>query len=99
MTPQSLFLNTEQRHGYKHAQRERCRRRERIGWRLITGNDRAERGQRDEQKERAQKADIFFRVLQSDIFDLFLDASDDNFQKVLPAGPFQIRGKPARDEL
>jgi len=62
-------------------------------------NDRAERCQRDEQKERAQKADIFFRVLQSDIFDLFLDASDDNFQKVLPAGTLQVGGKFARDEF
>ena len=53
----------------------------------------------DEQKERAQKADILLRVAEADVFDLLLDAGDDDFQQVLPAGTFQIRGKLARDEL
>ena len=53
----------------------------------------------DEQKERAEKADILLRVAEADVFDLLLDAGDDDFQKVLPAGTFQIRGELARDEL
>ena len=53
----------------------------------------------DEQEERAQKAEILLRVAEADVFDLFLDAGDDDFQKVLPAGTFQIRGKFARDEF
>ena len=53
----------------------------------------------DEQKERAQKAEIFLRVAQADFFDLFLDAGDDDFQQVLPAGTFQTGGEFARDEL
>ena len=38
-------------------------------------------------------------MAEADVFDLFLDAGDDDFQKVLPAGAFQTRGKLARDEL
>ena len=41
--------------------------------------------------KRAQKAEILLRMTQADLFDLFLDAGDDDFQKVLPAGTFQIR--------
>jgi len=37
-----------------------------------------------------QKADIFLRLTQAYLFNLFLDSGDDNFQKVLPAGAFQV---------
>ena len=66
--------------------------------RLVAGNDGAEAGCGDKQEERAQKADIFLRLTQAYLFNLFLDAGDDDFQKVLPAGTFQADGKFARDE-
>ena len=86
---QALLLDAEERHGHKHAQRERRGGRERAGRRLVAGDDGAEAGQGDEQEERAQKAEIFLRMRQADFFDLFLDAGDDDFQQVLPAGTFQ----------
>ena len=46
-----------------------------------------------------RKPRYFSGWLQADLFDLFLDAGDDDFQKVLPAGTFQVRGKFARDEF
>ena len=46
-----------------------------------------------------RKPIYFSGLLEADVFDLFLDAGDDDFQKVLPAGTFQIRGKFARDEF
>jgi len=46
-----------------------------------------------------RKTEILFRVGQTDFFDLFLDRRDDDFQKVLPAGSFQVRGKLTRDEF
>ena len=96
---QPLLLDAEERHGHKHAQRECRGGRERARRRLVAGNDGAEAGRGDEQEERAQKAEILLRMAEADVFDLFLDAGDDDFQKVLPAGTFQIRGKFARDEF
>jgi hypothetical protein len=94
-----LLLDAEERHGHKHAQRECRRGRERAGRRLVAGNDGAEAGRGDKQEERAQKAEILSRLAQADLFDLLLDAGDDDFQQVLPAGTFQARGKFARDEF
>ena len=79
-------------------QRERRRGRKRGSRRLVAGNDGTEAGCGDKQKERSQKAEIFLRLTQAHLFDLFLDAGDDDFQKVLPAGTFQPGGKFARDE-
>ena len=89
----------KRRDGRQHAQRKRRGGRERPGRRLVAGNDGAEAGQRDEQKKRAQKADIPLRVTEADIFDLLLDADDDDFQQVLPARSLQMGGELARDEL
>ncbi len=95
----SLLLDAEERHGHKHAQRECRRGRERAGRRLVAGNDGAEAGGGDKQEERAQKAEVLLRLTQAYLFDLLLDAGDDDFQKVLPAGTFQADGKSARDEF
>jgi hypothetical protein len=46
-----------------------------------------------------RKPRYFSRLTEADLFDLLLDAGDDDFQQVLPAGTFQIRGKLARDEF
>jgi hypothetical protein len=46
-----------------------------------------------------RKPRYFLRLTQAYLFDLFLDAGDDDFQKVLPAGTFQTDGKSARDEF
>ena len=53
----------------------------------------------DEEKKRAQKAEILSRVWQADFPDLFLDARDNDLQQILPAGTGQTRGKFARDQL
>jgi hypothetical protein len=52
----------------------------------------------DEKEERAQKVEISPRLTQPNLFNLLLDDSDDQFQKVLPTGAFQIRGKFTRNE-
>ena len=36
-----------------------------------------------------RKPMILLRMTEADFFDLFLDAGDDDFQQVLPAGTFQ----------
>jgi hypothetical protein len=89
----------KQRHGHEHAHCECSRGRERASRRLVAGNDGAEAGRGDKQEERAQKAEILLRLTQADLFDLLLDAGDDDFQKVLPAGTSQADGKSARDEF
>jgi hypothetical protein len=94
-----LLLDAEERHGHKHAQRECRRGRERARRRLVAGNDGAEAGRGDEQKERAQKAEIGPRSRRPTSFDLLFDAGDDDFQQVLPAGTGESRGQLARDEL
>ena len=83
---QPLLLDAEERHGHEYAQRERRGGRERAGRRLVAGNDGAEIGRGDEQKERAEKAEILLRLRQADLLDLLLDAGDDDLQQVLPAG-------------
>ena len=88
-----LLLDAEERHGHKHAQRECSRGRERASRRLVARNDGAEAGCGDKQEERAQKAKIFLRLTQAHFFNLFLDAGDDDFQKVLPAGTCPGRWK------
>ena len=99
VTAHALLLDAENRHGHKYAQRERRGGRERTRRRLVAGKDGAEAGGGDEQKERAQKAEILLRMAEADLFDLFLDPGDDDFQKVLPAGTLLVRGKFARDEF
>ena len=93
-----MLLDAEEWHGYEYAQRQRSRGRERGSRRLIARNDGAQARCTDKYEERAQKTDIFLRVTQAYVFNLFLDAGDDDFQEVLPAGTFQIRGKFARDK-
>jgi hypothetical protein len=97
--PKPLLLDAEHRHGHHHAQRERRRRGERTGRWFVAGNDGAQAGRGDEQEKRAQKAEIFLRVRQPDLLDLFRDEGDDDLQQVLPAGAFMIRGEFARDEF
>ena len=99
VVPHPLILDAEERYGHKHAQRECSRGRERAGRRLVAGNDGAEAGRGDKQEERAQKAEIFLRLTQAYLLNLFLDTGDDDLQKVLPAGTFQADGKFARDEF
>ena len=65
----------------------------------VAGDDREESGRCDEQEERAQKADVILRLFQAHLFDLLRNEPDDDFQKVLPAGPRQIHGQAPRDEL
>ena len=93
VTAQSLLPDAEQRHGQKYGQRQCRRGRERTRRRLVAGKNRTEIGERDEQKQRAQKAEILLRMAEADVFDLFLDRGDDDFQEVLPAGTFQIQWK------
>jgi len=76
-----LLLDAEEWHGYEYAQRQRSRGRERGSRRLIARNDGAQARCTDKYEERAQKTDIFLRVTQAYVFNLFLDAGDDDFQR------------------
>ena len=93
-----MLLDAEERHGHKHAQRECRRGRERSSRRLVAGNDSAEAGCGDKQEHAAQKAQVFLRLTQARLFNLFLNAGDNDLQKVLPAGAFQADGKVTRDK-
>ena len=47
----------------------------------------------DKQEQRAQKAEILRWLTQAYLFNLFHDAGDDDFQKILPAGTLQPGGR------
>ncbi len=96
---QAALRDAEQRHRDEHAQRERSRGRERSGRRLVAGEDRAQVGQRDEQEQRAQESQIFFRMAQADFFDLFADIGHHDFEQALPARDMHLAGEIARDEF
>ena len=85
VTAQPLLLDAEERHGDKHRDRQRRRGRERTGRWFVPGENRAEVGHRDEQKQGADKAEILLRMVQAHLLDLLLNRGDHDFQEALPA--------------